>query len=115
MKVVALKTCDTCRKAIKALGEAGFQPEIIDVRVDGLSDDDAREIVAAFGDRAVNRSSTTWRGLSEHERAQDPMALLQAFPTLLKRPAILHDGSWSLGWKPDVQERLLGKSARAQS
>ncbi|WP_418152447.1 arsenate reductase family protein [Litorimonas sp. RW-G-Af-16] len=31
MKVYHLKTCDTCRKAIKALQAAGHDPELIDV------------------------------------------------------------------------------------
>ena len=52
-------------------------------------------------------ATTTWRGLPEAEKAEDPAVLLARHPTLLKRPAILRDGTWTLGWKPDVQARYL--------
>ena len=109
MRFIGLKTCDTCRKALKALTAAGHAPEVIDVRVDGLSEADRAAIIAAFGDAAINRSSTTWRGLSEAEKAADPAALLAAHPTLMKRPVIESDGKWTIGWKADVQAQYLGE------
>ena len=63
----------------------------------------------AFGEAFVNRRSTTWRGLSETERAGDPVALVSAHPTLMKRPVIEDDdGRLHLGWGKDVQNSLLG-------
>ena len=59
MRFFGLKTCDTCRKALKALGEAGITPEVIDVRADGVSEADRAAMVAAFGDKVINRASTT--------------------------------------------------------
>ena len=109
MRFIGLKTCDTCRKALKALTAAGHAPEVIDVRADGLSEADRAAIIAAFGDAAINRSSTTWRGLSEAEKATDPAALLAAHPTLMKRPVIESDGKWTIGWKADVQAQYLGE------
>lgn len=109
MRFFGLKTCDTCRKALKALDAAGYAPEVIDVRADGLSHADRAQIVVEFGDQAVNRASTTWRGLSEGERAAAPDALLAAHPTLMKRPVIEHEGVWTIGWKADVQARYLGE------
>ena len=108
MRVYCLKTCDTCKKAIKALQAAGRDPEVIDVRADGLSDDQRREFLAEFGEAVVNRSSSTWRGLSEVERSRDPVVLLADYPTLMKRPVIEADGTLYLGWKADVQAALLG-------
>lgn len=108
MRFFGLKTCDTCRKAGKALAAAGHQPEVIDVRADGIDPTDLAQIIAVFGDGAINRASTTWRGLSEAEKASDPSALLAAHPTLMKRPVIEHDGAWTIGWKADVQAKYLG-------
>lgn len=108
MRFFGLKTCDTCRKALAALRSKGVTPEVIDVRSDGLSVDDITPIVQAFGDQAINRASTTWRGLSEEARAQDTAALLAAHPTLMKRPVIDSDNGWTIGWKPDVQAKHLG-------
>lgn len=103
MRFFGLKTCDTCRKARKQLVEAGFEPLIIDVRADGIAPADLTQIVANFGEAAINKSSTTWRGLTDAEKTGDPATLLVAHPTLMKRPVIEVDGQWTIGWKPDVQ------------
>lgn len=108
MRFFGLKSCDTCRKALKALAEAGHTPQVIDVRADGVSEADRTTIIAQFGDAAINRASTTWRGLSDAEKAADPAALLAAHPTLMKRPVIEADGAWTIGWKADVQAKYLG-------
>jgi arsenate reductase-like glutaredoxin family protein len=108
MRVYCLKTCDNCRKALKALDAAGIAYDLRDVRADGIAADDIAAILAAHGEAAINRASTTWRGLSEAEKAQAPAALLAAHPTLLKRPAIEAAGGWLLGWKADVQAKVIG-------
>ena len=111
MRFFGLKTCDTCRKALKALAAAGETPEVIDVRADGVTGPDLSEIVARFGDMSINRASTTWRGLSEAERARDPLELLSEHPTLMKRPVIHSGDDWTIGWKPDVQSKWLGSAS----
>lgn len=108
MRFFGLKSCDTCRKALKSLAASGYTPDVIDVRADGVSDADRAQIIAVFGDAALNRASTTWRGLSDAEKAVDPANLLAAHPTLMKRPVIEMDGSWTIGWKADVQAKYLG-------
>ena len=111
MRFFGLKTCDTCRKALSALRAAGLDPTVVDVRADGIARADLEAIVAAFGDKAVNRSSTTWRALSEADRATDPVDLLAAHPTLMKRPVIEEGGQMTLGWAADAQATWLGKPA----
>lgn len=108
MRFFGLKSCDTCRKALRSLAEAGHTPEVIDVRKDGASDADRAAIIAAFGTAAINRASTTWRGLNDAEKGADPAQLLADYPTLMKRPVIEHDGRWTIGWKADVQAKYLG-------
>ncbi|MEM7631689.1 MAG: ArsC/Spx/MgsR family protein [Pseudomonadota bacterium] len=102
MEIYGLKTCDTCRKAIKALPEARF----VDVRAEGVPDAVMARARAAFGDALVNTRSTTWRGLSEVDRATAPEALLAAHPTLMKRPLIVDGDAMHLGWTKAVQEAL---------
>ena len=104
MRFFGLKTCDTCRKALKALAEQEVQ--VIDVRADGVSDTDRAAIVAAFGDKAINTRSTTWRGLDDAARTLAPEALLAAHPTLMKRPVIEHNGTWYQGWTPETRAAL---------
>ncbi|MCF2870100.1 arsenate reductase [Octadecabacter sp. G9-8] len=104
MRFFGLKTCDTCRKALKSL--APREVEVIDVRSDGISDADRAAILDAFGAAALNTRSTTWRGLSEVERARDPAELLADHPTLMKRPVIEANGTWYQGWTPDVRAAI---------
>ncbi len=109
MKVFALKSCDTCRKAIKSLKAAGFEPEVVDVRADGLPEADRAEILAQFGEASLNKASATWRGLSDAEKAGAPADLLAAHPTLMKRPVIQDGNTWTIGWKADAQAQWLGE------
>ncbi|PCD77510.1 arsenate reductase family protein [Pseudothioclava arenosa] len=103
MIVYGIKTCDTVKKALKALDAAGRAPVLRDVRAEPLTPDEIARFEAAFGDALINRSSTTWRGLSEDDRAAPIAALLTAHPTLMKRPVIEEGETRTLGWKPDAQ------------
>lgn len=102
MILYGIKTCDTCRKALKALEAAGHAPEFRDIRADPLSEAERTEFLAAFGDALLNRASTTWRGLDEAERARPAAELLAEHPTLMKRPVIRGE-ILTLGWKADAQ------------
>jgi len=101
MIVYGLKTCDSCRKALKSLPGAEFR----DVQ-DGLPEEVARAAAAQFGDRLVNRQSATWRGLDEAERARDPLDLVAAHPKVMKRPLIDAGDALHLGWGRDVRQAL---------
>lgn len=104
MKLYGLKTCDTCRKALKALENATF----VDVRSDGVPDEILAQAHAQFGDALLNTRSTTWRGLDQDERARAPLDLLRDHPTLMKRPLIEEGGQLYLGWTKPVQDALVG-------
>ena len=104
MILYGLKTCDTCRKALKSLENAEFR----DVRAEGVPQDVMATALEQFGEALVNRKSTTWRGLNESERARAPLDLLAEHPTLMKRPLIEAQGTLYLGWGSDTQTALLG-------
>lgn len=102
MRLFGLKTCDTCRKALKILDTAEF----VDVREHGMPSELRARAFAEFGDALVNTRSTTWRNLTETERLTDPLTLLAEHSTLMKRPLIEKDGVLYLGWGKDVQTAL---------
>lgn len=108
MRVYALKTCDTCRRALAEIRAKGHDPAVTDVRADGLEPAEIARFLDAFGAALVNRSSATWRKLSEEERARDPAALIAEFPTVMKRPVIEVDSRLYLGWTADVKQAVLG-------
>lgn len=111
LAVYGLKTCDTCRKALKWLAGEGIEAAFHDLRADGVSSDRAAAWLAALGsDRLVNRRGTTWRGLSEDDRARDPLALIRDYPALIKRPVFaLEDGTVLIGFGPDTRAALLSR------
>ena len=107
MKLYGLQTCDSCRKAIKVLTAAGYSFDYVDVRKDGVPGDVMAAAFARFGAKLVNKSSATWRGFSDAQKASDALELLQANPTLMKRPLIVRDEAMTLGWKDEAKAQYL--------
>ena len=108
LTVYHLKTCDTCRKAIKALNGAGHDVTLVDVRADGVPAAEIEKFVAALGyETVLNTRSTTWRGLDDADKsdltAEKAIALLTEHPTLIKRPIITDGDKMTVGWKADAQ------------
>ncbi|MFP4327669.1 MAG: ArsC/Spx/MgsR family protein [Paracoccaceae bacterium] len=102
MVLYGLKNCDTCRKALKSLPGA----RLIDLRQEALPEDVLSRAHAHFGSALLNKRSTTWRALSEDERARPETDLLRAHPALMKRPLIVDGEALHLGWSPDVRAAL---------
>lgn len=112
MKIYHLKNCDTCRKAVKAVLAAGHNPDLIDVRADGVSKADLEMIAKLVGWEAMlNTRSTTWRGLSAADKdgldQAKALALIETHPTLMKRPVIIEGPKITIGWKAEQQSAWL--------
>lgn len=102
--IYALKTCDSCKKAIAALRSAGHAITVVDVRADGVPDDLLASWLTMHGaDVMINKKSTTWRGLDDASKAGTPLTLLKEHPTLMKRPVIVEGDNVHVGWGKDVQ------------
>ena len=112
LTIYHLKTCDTCRKAIKAVQAAGHTPNLVDVRADGVPARKLKEIAGAVGwEKLLNTRSTTWRGLSEAQKADmdqaKALALMGEHPTLIKRPVIDTGLEITVGWTKEVQAKFI--------
>ena len=103
-----LKSCDNCRAALKALAVARIEVDHRDVRNDGVPAETLRQAIERHGaDKVINRRSTTWRELDETARQGEPVALLQAYPSLMKRPLIVQtDGGSTVGWDAAARNAL---------
>ena len=112
LTVYGIKSCDTCRKALKWLDEQGREYRWHDLRADGLDAGTVQAWIVAVGtDTLVNRRSTTWRGLDEATRAQaldDQSAdtVLVQHPTLIKRPVLVDDTGVRVGFNAAVKDSL---------
>ena len=113
MKLFGLKNCDTCRKALKMLSEAGKEPEFHDVRVDGVTRAYLTKWAKVAGWKALlNTRSATWRELSDSEKANcdnedAAIALMEKHPTLIKRPVIEAGDKITVGWSAETKASLL--------
>ncbi|MEQ9520756.1 MAG: Spx/MgsR family RNA polymerase-binding regulatory protein [Parvibaculum sp.] len=111
IRVNGLKSCDTCKKALKWLEAEGIAFTYRDVRADGILLADLKAWGAKVGfETLVNKASTTWRGLSDQEKAAAQGAgaaqLLAENPTLIKRPVFECEDRLWVGFKADVQAAL---------
>ncbi len=111
MKVYSLKNCDTCKKALKWLTDAEISFENHDVRADGVDASWVGSVVDALGwEVALNRRSTTWRGLSDADKQgidnAKAVALILEHPTLMKRPVFVSGDTVICGFDAKAQAAL---------
>lgn len=115
-RVYGLKNCDTCRKARRWLDAHGIDHRFVDYRaepVDAATLQDWADGVGGW-DQLVNRRSTSWRQLSDKDKQPGSdaawVALLQAHPTLVKRPVLVHAGGVRVGFREADWQGALGVS-----
>ena len=106
MIVYGISTCDSTKAALKALKRADKDVTFRDIRADPLSASEIDEIITEFGDRAVNKQSTTYRSFSPFLRESEPEAQIAAQPTVMKRPVIRDGSNWFLGWDAEIEAKV---------
>ncbi|SIT17991.1 arsenate reductase family protein [Paracoccus saliphilus] len=110
LTLYGLAHCSTCQKAQAALEEHGWTVNFRDVQKEPLSESERKTLADQWGEKIINRASLTWRGMSEEERAADPVDMMGAKPSVMKRPAIAAGDHRLLGWTANVK-RALGVPA----
>ena len=102
MLIYGLKNCDKCRAARKVLLNSVF----VDLRENPFPKMEICTLVENYGDDIVNKTSTTWRSLTEADRQLTTTDLLEAHPTLFKRPIIKDsEGHYTFGWTKGIIEQ----------
>ncbi len=115
-RVYGLDKCDTCKKAQNWLKRFGVEHTFVDYRDERQSPETliAWKDAAGGWEATVNKSSTTWRGLSPNRKTPGTDAewklLLKEYPQLVRRPVVvLDDGSVSQGFSDNGFKKLFGK------
>ena len=105
IKLYGIATCDTVRRARAWLGAHDVTHDFHDFKKLGVPVDQLDRWLAAVGrERLLNTRGTTWRKLSEAERAAvvddaSARALMLAQPSVIKRPVVRwNDGSVTVGF-----------------
>ena len=107
-----IPNCDTVKKARAWLGEHGITHAFHDYKKDGADPAKLAQWSDAVGWEAlVNRRGTTFRALPDTDKANIDRAkalrLMEALPSLIKRPVVEHPGGMLVGFDPAEWERAL--------
>lgn len=103
LKLYGITNCDSVKKARKQLEADGISYEFIDLKSAELSADMLSDWLSQCPDTLVNKRSTTYRQikadwLAAEGNAGAQIALIQANPTVIKRPVMVSDnGDVSVG------------------
>lgn len=96
--VYGIPNCDSVKKARARLKEQGIEHVFHDYKKQGVPTERLAAWAEQVGwEKLLNRQGTTWRKLEEDERAgvvddRTARALMEANPSLIKRPVIERDG-----------------------
>ena len=108
MQIYGIKNCDKVRAAIRWGKEHGLDVQLHDYRVDGLDAGLLQSFTQHFPlETLVNKRSTSWRALSDEQRAKLTPELIMQQPTLIKRPLVKINQSLVLGFEPDQWQQLI--------
>ena len=109
-----IKACDTMKKARSWLEGRGVAFAFHDYKVAGIDRDRLESWAKTAGwETLLNRSGTTFRKLSDADRADldeaKAIALMLAQPSMIKRPVLAAGGALLVGFKPEAYEKAFGK------
>lgn len=107
-----IPNCDTVKKARKWLDMKGIEYAFHDYKKEGADPAKLAKWIEAHGvDIVLNRRGTTFRKLSDAEKADIDAAkaviLLEQYPSMIKRPVVEHAGGILVGFKESDWEAVL--------
>ena len=113
INLYGIPNCDTVKRARAWLAARGVVHRFHDYKKEGVDSERlARWADAAGWEALLNTRGTTFRKLPEADRAgidrNNALALMEAHPSLIKRPVVEHPGGLLVGFDADRWARMLG-------
>lgn len=110
--IYGIKNCDTVKKARAWLEGEGVPHRFVDYRAEGLDPKSLARWKAAVGwEKLLNKASTTFKELPDADKQgleeRKALALMQAHPTLIKRPVLDVNGKITVGFKPETYQQAV--------
>jgi len=110
--IYGIKNCDTMKKAMRWLDEAGVAYTFHDYRVEGIESEQLAAWCGKVGWEALlNRRGTTWRRLDEADKQgldeARAIELMIEHPAMIKRPVLEYAGGIEVGFSPARYEALF--------
>lgn len=86
------RTCTTCRNLAELLGREGIDFERVEYHVEGLTEDEVRELLAKTGGRARDLLRMREEGAAELAEQDDEtiVVAMTGRPELLQRPIVVN-------------------------
>jgi Spx/MgsR family transcriptional regulator len=111
MILYGIRNCDTVKKARAWLDQRGVEYRIHDYKVAGIDMARLDRWCGEVGWEALlNRAGTTFRKLADsqkqHLTQERAKVLMQAQPSVIKRPVVELNGRLIVGFKPELYESL---------
>jgi len=107
-----IKNCDSVKKARKWLTENNCDYQFHDFRSDGITEALVQSFIAQSSWEALlNKRSTSWKQLDtadkENITEEKVIPLFLATPTLIKRPVLVADSHFFIGFNLEHYQNLL--------
>tara|TARA_R110000772_G_scaffold41328_21_gene95965 strand:+ start:618 stop:959 length:342 start_codon:yes stop_codon:yes gene_type:complete len=107
-----IPNCDTIKKARAFLNQHAIAYEFHDYKKQGIGAPLLKQWCHEFGyENVLNRRGTTWRKLDAETKDQineeSAITLMQELPSLIKRPILVKDSKFLLGFNQSEYESLL--------
>ena len=110
--IYGITNCDTMKKARAWLDTRGIAYEFRDYKKEKPSPEllDGWTRTCSW-EMLLNRAGTTFRQLPDADKqdltSRKAIALMVAQPSLIKRPVLDIDGQLTVGFKPEIYERIF--------
>ncbi|HJU49436.1 MAG TPA: ArsC family reductase [Pseudogulbenkiania sp.] len=110
-----IPNCDTVKKARQWLAQHQIDYVFHDFKKQGIAEARLQHWIEAVGlGKIINRQGTTWRKLSDADKALaddavSAIGLIQANPSLIKRPVLERGDRVELGFKEDLYGKAFGQ------
>lgn len=113
IQLYGIPNCDTVKKARVWLEENQIQFEFIDFKKRPPTLEELEQWLKDIPlSVLLNKRGTTWRKLTPEEQShaeQEPLPLMCAMPSLIKRPVLVVQGRAYCGFKPEEYAQIFGK------
>jgi arsenate reductase (glutaredoxin) len=107
-----IKNCDTMKKASTWLVEHGVAYAFHDYKAEGVDKATLERWAKEVGwEVLLNRAGTTFKKLPDKDREtvteKKAIALMEAQPSMIKRPVLDVGGKLTVGFKPEIYAKLF--------
>jgi len=112
-RLYGIRNCDTMKKAWTWLDDHGVAYDFHDYKKAGIDAAKLAEWAGEVGwETLLNRGGTTFKKLPDADKQgidqARAIALMQAQPSMIKRPVLEADGKLLVGFKPEQYQAALG-------